>query len=593
MKTFVGFLIYLLTVLLLASGSLTFDLFKRRDFVVPRTVLADMNLTGMSRDEVKNMWRLNWQRFSEKPLQLAARGQVQTVTPLEFGIKINEAELFSRIPFASSVSNIEIVFWSIAGQRIMPDVMLEEADILRVVGEKFPLIPKTKNAYFVLRNGSMEIVEAQTGLELNVSALKRQIEQNAAFFDSLPLFADFQESLPAVSGLDLDAYRADIMENFPRRLILSHERQKWTVDFEKHPDWISFERQSAGAVGQLPFLMRWEPVSFSAFVNDNVVKSIEQQAEGVRIWRDPQGNIQFEGHGKDGRIIDMENLLIRINEALEEKTEEIEIPVLVAKPKIEISEDLQAMGIRDLISVGHTKYEGSPRNRIHNIGVGTNKFNGILIPPGETFSFSANVGPVDDTTGYRKELVIKPEGTIPEFGGGLCQVSTTMYRAVLYAGLPIVARTAHTYAVRYYAQVGGHGLDATVYPPSPDLKFTNDTPGYILIHSYIEGVSAYFKFFGTEDGRSVALDGPYISNRRSAPKEPMLIHDSKLRPGERKQVEKPHDGFDTVWYRYVTKNGETKKETILSRYQAVPAKFLVGEDITVGSTTEPMVNPFE
>lgn len=171
-----------------------------------------------------------------------------------------------------------------------------------------------------------------------------------------------------------------------------------------------------------------------------------------------------------------------------------------------------------------------------------------------------------------------------------------MYRAAVFAGLPIVERSPHTYAVSYYAQVLGHGLDATIYPPSKDLRFLNDTPGHILVHSYVDGASLYFKFYGTKDERIVEMDGPYISNKTAAPADPVFVSDSTLAEGEKKQVEKPHGGFDALWFRRITRNGETKEEKIFTRYKAIPAKFLVGGKITAEGENQGLketVNPFE
>ena len=161
--------------------------------------------------------------------------------------------------------------------------------------------------------------------------------------------------------------------------------------------------------------------------------------------------------------------------------------------------------------------------------------------------------------------------------------------------MPITKRSPHSYAVSYYSQVDGHGLDATVYPPAVDLKFKNDTPGPLLIQSYVDGTAAYFKFYGTKDGREVALEGPYISNQRGVPAQPLTVYDPNLKPGQTKQVEKPHAGFDALWYRTIKKNGEEKKEEIFSRYRAVPAKVTTGNKPAEkpATTDVPAVNPFE
>lgn len=582
-------LVYLAAVTSLAGVFFVLDLFKRRDLVSPRTVLANIDLGGMSQEEVVEIWRSRWEEFQDKPLSVAALGEVKTLTVRELNVRIDEEDLLKKIPFTGKYSNAELLFWGIAGQRIVPQIYIEPGMVMKALEEKFPQIPKTKNAKFVLEGKEIKIMPAENGYVLKADDFSSQIINDTIFFDSLPLFARYDLASPTVSQADLEANRQAVLAEFPQKIIFQYEAQKWTADFSAHPDWIIFEGS--------PFSMAADPVAFSNFLENDIAKSLEQSAEFMRIWRDPDGGVKFEGHDREGRAIDRELLLARVNGAIKNKQTEVSIPLKVVKPPLEISPDLQQMGIFELIGVGYTKFEGSPQNRKHNIGIGIAKFDGLIIQPGETFSFNKNLGPVDASTGYKKELVIKPEGTVPEFGGGLCQVSTTIYRAAIYAGLPIVERKAHKYAVSYYAQAGGHGLDATVYSPSPDLKFTNDTPGAILIHSFVEGSSAYFKFYGTADGRKVALDGPYVSNRRGAPAEPMIIADPTLAAGERKQVEKPHGGFDAIWYRTITNRlGETVKETIVSKYQAVPAKFLVGGQVTPAgenSALQDQPNPFE
>jgi vancomycin resistance protein YoaR len=254
---------------------------------------------------------------------------------------------------------------------------------------------------------------------------------------------------------------------------------------------------------------------------------------------------------------------------------DVPIPVYIRKAHANISDDLKMLGIETLIGTGHSAFAGSPSNRVHNIGVGVSRFNGVLIKPGDEFSFNQHLGPVDASTGYRPELVIKAEGTIPEYGGGLCQVSSTIYRAAIFSGLPITEREPHSYAVSYYAQIYGYGLDATIYPGVRDVKFINDTPGHILVQAYTEGTHAYFKFYGIDDGRSVEMEGPYLGGYH-APGPAIIVESAALAPGQRKQVEYGHTGFNATWYRYLTKGGETVKEPIYSIYKAIPAKILVG-----------------
>ncbi len=189
----------------------------------------------------------------------------------------------------------------------------------------------------------------------------------------------------------------------------------------------------------------------------------------------------------------------------------LKLPFKKIPPEI-ATDSINNLGITQLIGKGESNFAGSPTNRIHNIKIATSRFNGVLIKPHEEFSFIKILGAVDKEHGYLPELVIKQHKTVPEFGGGICQVSTTTFRAAINAGLEITARTNHAYPVSYY---NPQGTDATVYIPNPDLRFINNTPGYILIQTKIEGTELTFNFYGTNDQRIVKIIGPKILERKS------------------------------------------------------------------------------
>ena len=195
-----------------------------------------------------------------------------------------------------------------------------------------------------------------------------------------------------------------------------------------------------------------------------------------------------------------------------EKNIEIEIITKKIQPEITI-ESIDNMGITALLATGESNFYGSPKNRIHNITVGASKFHGILIGPEDEFSFNKVLGKVGAKQGYLPELVIKKGVTTPEYGGGLCQVSTTAFRAAVNTGLEITERKNHAYPVKYY---NPQGTDATIYPPHPDLRFKNNTPAYILIQTRIEGNKLYFDFYGSDDEREVVLTGPYVYDKKAS-----------------------------------------------------------------------------
>jgi vancomycin resistance protein YoaR len=247
--------------------------------------------------------------------------------------------------------------------------------------------------------------------------------------------------------------------------------------------------------------------------------------------------------------------------------------ITIAAPQVPIG-TINNLGIQELVGTGTSDFSGSPVNRRHNIKVGAAKLNGVLIAPGEEFSLNKTLGNIDGSTGYLPELVIKGDKTIPEYGGGLCQIGTTAFRVALDAGVPITERRPHSYRVVYYEPAG---MDATIYSPSPDLKFINDTPAYLLLQTKIDGNDLTFELWGTPDGRKVEMTTPKVYHFVS-PGPTKIIETTDLAPGVKKCTERAHTGADAEFDRTITyNNGEIKTETWTSHYVPWSAVCLVGK----------------
>lgn len=206
-----------------------------------------------------------------------------------------------------------------------------------------------------------------------------------------------------------------------------------------------------------------------------------------------------------GRKLNIAKSATATMNALKENNTSVRLVVDIVEPEITL-EKINNLGIETLLAKGESDFHGSSKARIHNIRTGATKFNGSLVKPGEEFSFNNLLGEVNDKAGYQYELVIKNGKTIPEYGGGLCQVSTTIFRAAILAGMPILERRPHSFPVKYYAP---QGFDATIYPGVSDLKFLNNTKNHTLIQTKIEGTKIFVEIYGSSDGREVAIDGPH------------------------------------------------------------------------------------
>lgn len=255
----------------------------------------------------------------------------------------------------------------------------------------------------------------------------------------------------------------------------------------------------------------------------------------------------------------------------------ITIPIKIIEPAI-TTDKANNLGIKELIGEGHSLFYRSIPGRIYNISLAANRVNGVLVKPGETFSFNKALGDVSAFTGYKQAYIIQNGKTVLGDGGGVCQVSTTFFRALLNAGLPIVERNQHSYRVGYYEQDSPPGLDATIFTPTVDLKFKNDTGYHILIQSQVDlsNYSLAFYLYGTKDNRQVNISKPVISNVRPAPPD-IYQDDPTLPKGEIKQTDFAAPGANVYFTRTVTKNGKTIiSDKIFSNYQPWQAVYLRG-----------------
>ncbi len=287
--------------------------------------------------------------------------------------------------------------------------------------------------------------------------------------------------------------------------------------------------------------------------------------------------------GSDGKAVDEDTLAEVIlsqsrSALLSEKPQTVTIAVPIRSVPSAVAEDrAKDLGIKEKVGEGTSRFIGSIENRIFNISLAATRLNGTIIKPGEVFSFNKAVGDISVFNGYRQAYVISGGKTVLGDGGGVCQVSTTLFRAALDAGLPIVERNPHAYRVSYYEAESGPGIDAAIYTPNVDLKFKNDTPKSLLIQTYIdlETQRLTFALYGTPDDREVSISKPVVVSESPAP-EPAYQDDPNLPKGEVKQVDFAAPGANVYFTRTVTKDGETKTDKFASNYRPWQAVYLRG-----------------
>jgi vancomycin resistance protein YoaR len=255
----------------------------------------------------------------------------------------------------------------------------------------------------------------------------------------------------------------------------------------------------------------------------------------------------------------------------------VDLVVTNTPPAISLA-NVNDLGIKELIGKGESTYFHSIVTRVHNVSLAASRINGTLVKPGENFSFNQAVGDISAATGYQQAYIIRAGKTELGDGGGVCQDSTTVFRAALNAGLPITERHAHAYRVGYYEQDTKAGIDATVYSPAPDLKFLNDTPGYILINTVVDEPNRHLtvNIYGTSDGRKSEIFNHVVWGI-TPPLPDVYVDDPTLPNGEIKQVDFKAAGAKAKFSYRVTRGEEIIFEkTFMSDYKPWASVFLRG-----------------
>lgn len=295
-----------------------------------------------------------------------------------------------------------------------------------------------------------------------------------------------------------------------------------------------------------------------------IAKQIDRQPQNARfIFNDDTRQLELIQTALVGRTLDVTTTLQTIQEQLLQGKHTIPLVIKTAQPAIGNDASAEKLGIRELVSKYTSYFYGSSAARIQNIQTAAARFHGVLVAPGETFSMASVLGDVSLDNGYAEALIIYGDRTIKGVGGGVCQVSTTLFRTAFFGGYPIVERHPHAYRVTYYEQTRTGaidpqlaGLDATVFVPVVDFKFTNDTPYWLLMETYINiaARTLTWKFYSTSDGRTVEWQTSGLQNIVE-PGDPIVQENPDLAENEFRQVDWAAEGADVTITRTVYKNG--------------------------------------
>lgn len=424
----------------------------------------------------------------------------------------------------------------------------------------------------IVLNGTMSVKDGQIGRKTDQGKLLKVIQEKLQRYE-----INLGTKIPVeeVGKLPNDEEKKDAMER-AKKLVGKTVKFKDTevetsVDDKTLVSWVDFGGGS-------------QQIKISDYV-ENLSQSLKREPQDASLKFENGKVLEFLPD-RPGYYLDtekMNNSIMRDFPTWETSTEKlitVELPLVKTEAKIKNSE-VNDLGIKELLGRGTSSFRHSSTIRNFNVEKGASIVNRVLVAPGDTFSFIKNLGEVSLENGFKKAYVIRQGKTELDVGGGICQVSTTLFRAMLDAGLNITQRQAHAYRVSYYEEDTKPGFDATVFIPNPDLKFINDTGHHVLIQSYYDGTNKKltYEIYGTSDGRKVEISN-YKQWGAAPPPPDVWIDDPTLPAGKVVQDEQRIPGLKTAFDWTVTRNGEViNQKTFTSSYVPWAAVYRRGTGI--------------
>jgi len=559
--------------------------------IAPGVTVSGVNVGGLSPQEASNLLNEQITYPSEGRILLRDGDQTWLLTPGQLGMYMDpetsvanafevgrEGNLIKRL-------NDQWITWRY-GNNIPPSFVFDQRVAYMQVKQVATLIDKPVIEADLTLNGTDVVVQnGQIGRSVNIDATIEKIALLLPAMQDGMIELEIEEIPPYVLNVEDQAVLAKKILSQPLTL---------TAENAEGSPWV-FDVNAIAANLRIERIIHDDGNYYQVGINSDFLRdflttlspTLKLNPKDARyIFNDDTGELEVIESAIIGRELNIDATIQAIQEQIvTDNSHQIGLVFDINKPFLTNEVKGADLGVTELVHEEVSYFYGSSADRVQNITVAASKFHGVMIPPGATFSMAEALGDISLENGYAEALIIAGGQTIQGVGGGVCQVSTTLFRAAFFAGFPIVERYPHAYRVSYYEKVAGNrinpnlaGLDATVFVPIVDFKFTNDTNYWLLMETYVNPTysSIVWKFYSTSDGREVDWSTSGVTNVIEAP-EPKYVEKPDLSQGEIKQVDWAADGADVTVYRTVTRNGEViLSDTIFTRYRPWQAVYEYG-----------------
>lgn len=586
---FLGLCLFFIAILIFTAGYQLW--FSGRIF--PGILVGGIDLGGMDEARAQSRLAHEFAYPAEGKILLVDGGQQFLFTPEELGLVLDPAaSVQSALEYGRSGSLVVRLSRQMEalsnGAAVPPVLFFDQRAAYDRLSEVARQIDRPQIEASININGlEVRVEPGSIGRTVDKDAAILLLDQQVRLLQDGVIPLPIRETPPAV----LDASRqAEIARDIlSEPLVLSMPPGQgeglgaWSIEPADLAKMLAFQRVQTDGVFNYEVIV--DRFMLGNFLSD-LAEDVNVLPRNARfIFNDDTARLEVIESAVTGRTLDVSRSVDIVNQKLAAGEHQVALEFAYTPPAVGDDATGESLGIRELIHAETSYFYGSSPARIQNIQASASRFHGLLVPPGAVFSMAEALGDISLDNGYAEALIILNGRTISGIGGGVCQVSTTLFRNVFFSGYPIVERHAHAYRVSYYEKAAGNrldeklaGLDATVFVPLVDFKFTNDSPNWLLMETYVSPTygSITWKFYSTSDGRQVQWQTTGPVNIVPAP-DPEYLENPDLEKDEIEQVDWPADGADVTVNRTVTRGGEVHlKDTIKTHYLPWAAVYEYG-----------------
>jgi vancomycin resistance protein YoaR len=544
--------------------------FLHEDEIYPGiSTVFDLNLAGMTRDEAKAALSERFSYDQDATFSFRYQDQIWEYTAGDLGVMLDvDATVDAAYNVGRKGSRVERLLKQLEiwrnGYPVAPVITYNQSQAESILSEiagdsiNRPVLDATLS----IRDNKAITTPSQIGYAVDIpatlSALRREI---LALNTHSDITLVIKETPPLVWDTSGAAQQIDLALAAPVEFYLptgsSSGLGPWSISSDDLQKMLVINEttNADGTAGYTVDLNLDDPRAFLTNLSPDLTT---EPVDARFVFNDDTHQLDVIQKSVNGRVLDIETTVAQFKDAVfAQKPEDRRVKLVFQDlaPRVSDTATAQQLGITELVSKKTTYYYGSPPARRTNIEVAASRFHGLVIAPGEEFSFNKWLGDVSPESGYEQGLIIVGNQTITGVGGGVCQVATTAFQTAFYGGYPILERIEHAYRVGYYEEGEGPGMDATVYSPIVDFRFLNNTPYYLLIETYNNPGSSTltWKFYSTSMNRRVVKEGPIVKNQ-TAPPPAIYRANASLAAGQILQVDYASSGSDVYVYRTVYEN---------------------------------------